>query len=182
MTLLERSLYRITNCTLSEICVATAIAVPSYFLARDVVAPQLKRAYRENQRSLRVRESRTVPCSEEEILRAKVLSENIHPGAPYVDSHVYHTRRTERVKSLYSSCHTAVNDNLEQGNRVFDIAIYDSDEKIVNVTRRLLLEQMALDSYDVRIEQHVCSDCDELLFGLNDEEKSAKFYFHITVV
>lgn len=90
--------------------------------------------------------------TEEDILEAKIRSENLRPGPAFLDSHSYHNRRTERVKTAYNACWSLVNQNLESGNRQFKVAITENDIHILNVLQRLLVEELGQDGYTAKVK------------------------------
>lgn len=69
----------------------------------------------------------------------------------FVPSSTYKSLRTERAKTALSELGGIINQNLEVGNREFDIHVSDPDRHIVEVVRRLLLEQLNEQGYAVRI-------------------------------
>src|SRR5689334_21420741 len=132
----------------STAVILLALSVPGYILCREYAAPCMASKYHA------VRTSSSKLNSEEDILEAKVKSENIRSGPAFLNSHAYHNRRTERVKSVYGNICNSVNENLDQGNKVFQVSVNEDDTVILSVVRRLLIDELDKDGYTARVSIH----------------------------
>ena len=161
------SLYNnVTGITLPEAVGIVMIAIPGYILFKDL---KNHRCYQS--RRLKIREIET---HEEDIIESKIRSESIRPGPPFVDSHQYHLRRVERVKTAYSTAWNLVNQNLDQGNKSFKIAVVEDDLNLLNVVQRLLIEELSTDGYKAAISiDHVLHQSNLDKFSISYEENDS---------
>lgn len=87
-----------------------------------------------------------------DILSEKVRLNNLRPGPAFVDSQIFHDKRVQRTKDAYTSIWTLVDDNLNRGNSSFSVAITEDDQTILNVVKKLLLEELATDCYSASVK------------------------------
>jgi len=142
------------------------ISVPFYLIYRDFFHDKMKHTYCPQSHR----------PSEEHQLCSRIRSESARPGPAFVSSHVYHSRRTERTKDAYKTAYDLVNQNLQSGNRSFKIALTENDVKILNVVRKLLLEELAADGYDSEIGNPIFLQTDN-----EDSENNDQYYLEVTV-
>lgn len=162
----------------------TLVSIPSYFIIKDCLVPKASATfhnYADNCNRLRS----TRPNQEEDVLEAKVKSENLRPGPAFLNSHVHHNRRIGRVKSAYTAVWTLVNQNLDLGNRDFKVALTDNDVKILNVVRRLLIDELEQDGYSATISIHLMNnnawDDNITSHADTDSIKPSEYYFDIAI-
>jgi len=151
------------------------VSVPSYYVVKNHVVPTIKEKYHHVY---------TEPIhinKEEDILEAKVKSENIRSGPVFIDSHAYRGRRTERVKEAFNSVCQQVNKNLDSGNRVFKIPVDDDDRIILNVTRRLLLDELSIDGYNATVLVEKTPIFDTVNINNEDEVKEKPKPYNLLV-
>jgi len=67
----------------------------------------------------------------------------------FVPSSTYKSLRTERAKTVLSELGGIINQNLENGNREFEIHVSDPDQHIIQVVKRLLIQQLKEQGYVV---------------------------------
>ena len=90
---------------------------------------------------------------EEDFIALKLRSESLRPGPPFVQSIIYHNRRTERAKAAYTSAWNLVNQNLDNGNKLFEFTLDEEDDfNILNVVKVLLEEELEIDGYKAKIQ------------------------------
>jgi hypothetical protein len=169
------------NVTMMQALGIALISVPGFFIVKDYVAPKVNTKYHHSALST------WCPSREESLLESKVKSENLRAGPAFVYFQSYHNRRTERVKSAYTAVWSLVNQNLDQGNRVFKVAITDDDISIVNVVRRLLIDELTKDGYNANITIHPMNnhngnrDDKIAMYNEGDDHKTSEYYFHIFI-
>ena len=173
---------RITDkVTLPGVIGVALVAIPSYIVFKECVAPKVAVKYHNVVDTY----STVAPTKEEDILEAKVKSENLRAGPAFIYSHVYHNRRTERVKSAYTSVWSLVNQNLDSGNRVFKVAVTDNDVKILNVVRRLLLDELEQDGYSASVTIHQMDNNTVKIQQVNSEDETAQpaeYYLDVAIL
>ncbi len=169
---------KVTNLSIPEMVGLVIITIPGYIIYKDCISHKINHV-------LHTRKPDVMETQEEDILEAKIRSENFRPGPAFLNSHTYRTRRVERVKAAYTSIYNLVNQNLDLGNQNFRVALSENDKKILNVCRRLLIEELSQDGYSANITIH------EMGSGVKDVLSSASidsetviqhdFYFDITI-
>jgi len=137
---------KIKDVNVPTVAALLAISVPGYFVCKNYVLPKLERC-----EALNMHRSHDKIPSAEDVLEARVRSENIRIGPTFLEHRSYHDRRSERVKSAYSAACDIVNNNLDRGNRCFDVVIEEDDEIVLNVVKRLLTTQLIKDGYVVKV-------------------------------
>ena len=90
------------------------------------------------------------PQTEISILKEKVKENDMKIGG-FTNYHEYQKQRVERTKIAYNSTWDFVNRNLDQGNKEFNIRIAETDEKILETVRQLLVEELEVDGYTTDI-------------------------------
>jgi hypothetical protein len=163
------------NLSIYQILALGLVSAPSYFIVKDCIIPKFKEKYNN---------WTCVSLKEEDILEAKVKSENLRVGPAFVYSHIYHNHRTERAKSAYTAVWSLVNQNLDLGNRIFKVAVADDDIHILNVVRRLLIDELEQDGYSATVTIHpmkndISVDCDS---KLPDDTKLFEYYLEISIL
>lgn len=144
------------------------LTIPGYFFYRDFVHDKVKAAVK-----------RSTCCrKEEDYLETKFRADQIRPEQIFVGSHIYRTQRLNRVKAGYREVVDLVNKNLEEGDRCFKVTIGESDEKILNVIRRLLEKELKQDGYNAHV-----SGPTEIVSCINGSEENAKhnYFFEIDI-
>jgi hypothetical protein len=150
---------KVTGITAVQACCIAAIAIPGYLMYTECKAQKVNSS---GSWSTKITDTfkteggkkKSAKGHEEDILEAKIRSENLRPGPAFLDAHLYHNRRTERVKTAYTSSWSLVNQNLESGNRHFRVAISENDLHILNVVVRLLVEELGQDGYTAEVSIH----------------------------
>lgn len=166
-----------TGLSIPEVVGLVMIAIPGYILYKDCLKTPLKYKIHE------LNKIHPDICQEEEIIEAKIRSESLRPGPPFLDSHQYHTRRMERAKSAYSSAWSLVNQNLDLGNKSFKVAVTENDKNILNVVRKLLIDELDIDGYRAVINTYSMDKWSRSDFPTSETDNESKydFYFDITV-
>ena len=139
---------RVSSVTLPQIAGLTLLAIPSYLIYKE----HLEGKHILSKKSKR---SKTQKPEEEVILSEKLKSETVRAGPAFLDSHVYHTRRLDRVKTAYNAVWTAVNEALNSGHQTFTVPLQEDDKRIQNVIKDILVEELGTDGYEssVSIQQ-----------------------------
>lgn len=158
------------------------VSLPGYILCKELSGPTI---YEQFER-FNIRQTKKLHDKEEDILEAKIKSENVRSGPAFLDSHVYRSRRTERVKSIYSSIYNIVNHNLDVGNKHFCVSTSEDDRIILNVVKRLLIDELDKDGYTATISvlpvdkdiKYKDQDQDQEF----DDVKKDSFQFVITII
>lgn len=91
------------------------------------------------------------PMDVEEDILTDVLTCDKRLCPEFVSSSTYKSLRTERAKTALTELGGIINQNLENGNREFDMHVSDPDKHIVEVVRRLLIQQLNEQGYAVKI-------------------------------
>lgn len=167
---------KVTNLSLPEAVGIAIISIPSYIIYKDCVKPTLKNTF---SNTLHVPHKTSPIQSEEDILESKIRSENLRPGPAFLDSHAYHSRRVERVKSAYSSIWNLVNQNLDLGNQTFKVALAENDRKVLNVCKRLLIDELLTDGYVATVQ--IKSLFTDSALATSDTENSGDHYFEVNI-
>lgn len=168
---------------ISTAMILLALSVPGYIVCKEYVAPCMSSQYHAVRTDLTSRTSNNTISSEEDILEAKVKSESIRSGPAFLNSHAYHNRRTERVKSVYGSICHSVNQNLDQGNKIFQVCVDEDDAVILNVVRRLLIDELDKDGYTAKVSIHRITTIEKTPSeDTSEDEIKQKSYFEITIV
>ena len=173
--------------SMAQIVAIACISIPGFFIVKECVGPKVAEKYHHIKEHVVNSPTFTTsaPLHEEDILEAKVKSENLRPGPAFLNSHIYHNRRTERVKAAYTNVWSLVNQNLDSGNRTFKVATTDDDIKILNVVKRLLIDELDQDGYTATISIHpMLSNADKVTVHQSDEEdvKPSNYYLTITIL
>lgn len=135
---------KISSITFAEIVGILALTIPTCLIVNKCICPKIsKLCKKDNIKS---------EMKEEDIIKTKIRSENLRPGPPFIQSHIYHNRRTERAKSAYTNAWEIINHNLDNGNRQFEFSLEDEDDlHILNVVKKLVIEELQIDGYNVKI-------------------------------
>lgn len=171
---------RMKDVHITSLATLLLVSIPGYIVCKDYVAPAVLEKYNTLNTDF------TAVNQEEDILEAKVKSENIRSGPAFLNSHVYHGRRTERVKSAYSSVCHSVNQNLDLGNKVFKVSINEDDRIILNVVRKLLIDELDKDGYSANVSVHKTESWNKIdtvtKQDSDNENQHYPFYFVVTIV
>lgn len=175
--------------SIAQIVAIACISIPGFFIVKDCVGPKVVDKYH-HLRDHVVNDtfSTHAPLHEEDILEAKVKSENLRPGPAFLNAHIYHDRRIERVKNAYTNIWSLVNQNLDSGNRCFKVAATDDDVKILNVVKRLLIDELDRDGYTATVSIHPMVSTAEKVFNVShqdsdaDTSKTSDYYFTVNIV
>lgn len=168
---------KVKDVKISTAAIILALSVPGYIICKEYVAPCMASQYHTVRTDL-ISKASSKLNTEEDILEAKVKSENIRSGPAFLNSHAYHNRRTERVKSVYGGICNSVNQNLDQGNKIFQVSVNEDDMVILNVVRRLLLDELDKDGYTARVSIHrTTAESPE-----TDDDVKPKSYFGVTIL
>lgn len=161
---------KLSSFSLPEAVGIVIISIPGYIFYKEVLEQKISETTLHN----------NFENLEESFLESKIRSESLRPGPEFIGSHIYRTRRAERVKSAYNSVWVDVNHNLDMGNRKFNVQIEESDEKILNVVKNLLVQELFNDGYtsQVQVEKTEKEDKQVTDYMKNSDND---FYFNITV-
>lgn len=162
---------KIRDMDLSTVAKVLVISVPGYILGKKYIVPVLSKKYTDMKYDL---SGTNCINTEEDILEAKVKSENVRSGPAFINAHAYHGRRMERVKNAYVNVCNLVNQNLDLGNKNFFVSVGEDDPIILKVVRRLLIDELDKDGYTAKVD---------ILPTLQlDEDNKEPFALEITIV
>lgn len=177
--MIESLCNRLKDAPISTVAGILLVSIPGYILCKEYVAPNVQKKYEVMSSSMS-----TTKMNEEDILESKVKSENLRSGPAFLSHHAYHGRRTDRVKSAYGSVCNLVNQNLDVGNKIFNVAVGEDDPIILNVTKRLLIDELDKDGYIAQVSIHAYDVlCPVKVTKSLSEESDEKtpFYFKVII-
>jgi hypothetical protein len=153
---------------ISTLATLALLSVPGYLVYQEYVSPHVTERYTHlhKMKTLKSEYER-----EEEILVSKIKSENSRSGPAFLNSHAYRIRRIERAKSVYNTLSASVNQNLDNGNKVFYINVEEDDPVIVKVVRQLLIDELNKDGYTTLISVSTITECCGFEYNENNTDE-----------
>src|SRR6478609_3428701 len=180
--MLEYLCNRIKDAPVTTVAGILLVSVPGYIICKEYIVPTIKHG---GCQGYNVICSGTNVIKEEDVLESKVKSENLRSGPAFLNHHTYHGRRTDRVKSAYNSVCNLVNQNLDSGNKTFNVAVEEDDPIILNVTKRLLIDELDKDGYSAMVSIHELDPLDDIKVtrqSSDENEDKTTYYFSVTIV
>jgi hypothetical protein len=172
------TMYDLKNLSCSTAAILLAISVPGYVVYKRYISPRITKD--------QTTETLIQSMEEEQNILESKLKLEMRTKPAYVDPQIYYVRRLERIKSTSRYLYELVNNNLDQGNKQFWIPCDENDPVILNVVRRMLIDELNYNGYTVEVTLTTNESTNDQntndQIERNKQGEYTKFRFEITII